>query len=99
MSYSNSHLYSHHHTNHYGHNDYQQDTLIQANVISRLGDRTPFWLPRNDYYKEKDFPEGLNQLINVGKERLVNYGRVLRERYQNLISKCERKIKIDKKNY
>ena len=73
-----------HHQQPYG-NDY--DTLLQTNVIFRLGDRTPFWLPRNDYYKEKDFPEGLNQLINVGKERLVNLGRVLRQRYHNLIRK------------
>lgn len=74
----------------YQSNKYTKETIIQANVLFREGDRTPSWLPRHDYYKESDFPEGLDMLYNVGIKRMFNLGQELRERYMHLISKCKK---------
>ncbi len=40
---------------------------------------------QNDRYKENDFWEGIGQLVNKGKERLFDFGTVLRERYHNYV--------------
>ena len=61
--------------------------LLQLQIITRRGDRTPFWLTKNDHYKETDFVEGINQQYSTGKRRIVELGRLLRKRYSDFFGK------------
>ncbi len=61
--------------------------LLQLQIITRRGDRTPFWLTKNDHYKETDFVEGINQQYGTGKRRIVELGRLLRKRYADFFGK------------
>lgn len=61
--------------------------LLQVQFIFRHGDRTPYWFYKNDRYQEPDFWEGEGNLINRGKERMYRFGKVLRKRYSDYISK------------
>ena len=62
--------------------------LLLVQALFRHGDRTPISLYTNDPYNNYSWNEGLGELTLVGKERMYNYGQVLRKRYEDYLSKC-----------
>ena len=59
--------------------------LINLQFVFRHGDRTPKSLYKKDPYRNYEWPEGLAQLTTQGKQRMYEYGKVIRKRYANYI--------------
>ena len=61
--------------------------LLNLQFVFRHGDRTPKSLYKKDPYKNFQWPEGLAQLTAKGKQRMYEYGKVIRKRYSSYIGK------------
>ena len=77
-------------------NDHNVDQLILIQILFRHGDRTPVMLYKTDPYKAEQFVEGLGQLTKIGKQRLFQYGQLLRLRYSHYLGNLKREKERNK---
>ncbi|XP_054166679.1 lysosomal acid phosphatase-like [Oppia nitens] len=67
--------------------DCVSDTLKLVQIVQRHGDRTPTNFYPNDPYKNPSiWPDGIGELTRNGKQRMFDFGRALRNRYNGYLN-------------